>query len=142
MAMSGSAPKFTGAMSRTHVPCGGILLTSFFCVLGAGLNYVVPSKAFEIVLNFAALGILSTWGVIMLCHLRFWRRAQDGRISRPGYRLPGSPCTEIVTLGFLASVPVLMWADGGPSRLTVLALPVAAALVIGWFCVRGRMNTT
>ncbi|GAA1114314.1 amino acid permease [Streptomyces javensis] len=141
MAMSGSAPKFTGAMSRTHVPYGGILLTSFFCVLGVGLNYVVPDKAFEIVLNFAAIGILSTWAMIMLCHLLFWRRAQAGRISRPGYRLPGSPYTEIVTLGFLASVLVLMWADGGPSRLTVMALPaILAALVIGWYAARSRMK--
>ncbi|PNG95321.1 L-asparagine permease [Streptomyces malaysiensis] len=141
MAMSGSAPKFTGAMSRTHVPYGGILLTSFFCVLGVGLNYVVPSKAFEIVLNFAAIGILSTWAMIMLCHLLFWRRAQEGRVTRPGYRLPGSPYTEIVTLGFLASVLVLMWADGGPSRLTIMALPaILAALVIGWYAARGRMR--
>ncbi len=141
MAMSGSAPKFTGVMSRTQVPYGGILLTSFFCVLGVGLNYVVPDKAFEIVLNFAAIGILSTWAVIMLCHLLFWRRAQAGRLTRPGYRLPGSPYTEIVTLGFLASVLVLMWADGGPSRLTVMALPaILAALVIGWFASRGRMK--
>ncbi|MFD8512390.1 amino acid permease [Streptomyces antimycoticus] len=141
MAMSGSAPKFTGAMSRTQVPYGGILLTAFFCVLGVGLNYVVPDKAFEIVLNFAAIGILSTWAVIMLCHLLFWRRAQAGHLTRPGYRLPGSPYTEIVTLGFLASVLVLMWADGGPSRLTVMALPaILAALVIGWFASRGRMK--
>lgn len=141
MAMSGSAPKFTGAMSRTHVPYGGILLTSFFCVLGVGLNYVVPSKAFEIVLNFAAIGILSTWAMIMLCHLLFWRRARAGQVSRPGYRLPGSPYTEIVTLGFLASVLVLMWADGGPSRLTVMALPaILAALVIGWYAARSRMK--
>ncbi|MGW7691845.1 amino acid permease [Streptomyces asiaticus] len=141
MAMSGSAPKFTGAMSRTHVPYGGILLTSFFCVLGVGLNYVVPDKAFEIVLNFAAIGILSTWAMIMLCHLLFWRRAQAGQLSRPGYRLPGSPYTEIVTLGFLASVLVLMWADGGPSRLTVMALPaILVALVIGWYAARSRMK--
>ncbi|WP_262700307.1 MULTISPECIES: amino acid permease [Streptomyces] len=141
MAMSGSAPRFTGAMSRTHVPYGGILLTSFFCVLGVGLNYVVPSEAFEIVLNFAAIGILSTWAVIMLCHLLFWRRAQAGLVSRPGYRLPGSPYTEIVTLGFLASVLVLMWADGGPSRLTVMALPaILVALVIGWYAARSRMK--
>ncbi|EXU69422.1 L-asparagine permease [Streptomyces sp. PRh5] len=141
MAMSGSAPKFTGTMSRTHVPYGGILLTAFFCVLGVGLNYVVPDKAFEIVLNFAAIGILSTWAIIMLCHLLFWRRARAGQVSRPGYRLPGSPYTEIVTLGFLASVLVLMWADGGPSRLTVMALPaILAALVIGWYVARSRMK--
>ncbi|MFJ8357299.1 amino acid permease [Streptomyces sp. NPDC093984] len=141
MAMSGSAPRFTSVMSRSQVPYGGILLTSGMCVLGVGLNFVVPADAFEIVLNFAAIGILSTWGMIMLCHLLFWRKTQRGELSRPGYRLPGSPWTEIVTLGFLASVFVLMYADGGAGRTTVLCLPlIVAALVAGWFGVRGRVG--
>ncbi|WP_425356873.1 amino acid permease [Streptomyces inhibens] len=142
MAMSGSAPRFTGLMSRSQVPYGGILLTSGVCVLGVGLNYVVPSDAFEIVLNFAAIGILSTWAMIMICHLLFWRKTQAGQLVRPGYRLPGSPWTEIVTLAFLAMVLVLMWADGGAGRTTVMSLPlIVAALVGGWFLVRRRVGT-
>jgi L-asparagine permease len=140
MAMSGSAPKFTGVMSRSHVPYGGILLTSGICVLGVGLNAWVPAKAFEIVLNLAALGILATWGMIMICHLLFWRKSREGQVSRPGYRLPGSPWTELGTLGFLAAVLVLMYADGGAGRTTVLCLPlIAGALVAGWFGIRGRI---
>lgn len=141
MAMAGSAPRFTGVMSRSQVPYGGILLTSGICVLGVGLNYVVPSEAFEIVLNFAAVGILATWAMIMVCHLLFWRQTRAGRLVRPGYRLPGSPWTQILTLAFLASVPVLMWADGGAGRITIMSLPaIAAALVAGWFLVRRRVS--
>ncbi|WAU81537.1 amino acid permease [Streptomyces sp. Qhu-G9] len=141
MAMSGSAPRFTGVMSRSQVPYGGILLTSGICVLGVGLNFVVPADAFEIVLNFAAIGILATWGMIMVCHLQFWRKTEDGELDRPSYRLPGSPWTELVTLVFLVSVLFLMYADGGASRTTVLCLPlIVAALVAGWFGVRGRVS--
>jgi L-asparagine permease len=140
MAVSGSAPRFTGVMSRSQVPYGGILLTSGICVLGVGLNYVVPADAFEIVLNFAAIGILATWGMIMLCHVMFWRKTRNGELSRPSYRLPGSPWTEIVTIAFLVSVLVLMYADGGASRTTVLCLPViVAALMAGWYGVRRRV---
>ncbi|WP_326586894.1 amino acid permease [Streptomyces sp. NBC_01294] len=140
MAVNGSAPSFTARLSRTQVPYGGILLTSGMCVLGVGLNFVVPADAFEIVLNFAAIGILATWGMIMLCHLSFWRKTRDGELTRPSYRLPGSPWTELVTLAFLASVLVLMYADGGAARTTVLCVPlIAAALVAGWYAVRGRV---
>ncbi|MEV6673934.1 amino acid permease [Streptomyces sp. NPDC051162] len=140
MAMSGSAPKFTGRMNKGQVPYGGILLTAFFCVLGVGLNFVVPKDAFEIVLNFAAIGIIGTWGMIMLCSLLFWHRSKDGRVTRPGYRLPWAPYTQIVTLVFLAGVLGIMASDPGPSRTTVLCLPViAAALVGGWYLVRGRV---
>ena len=89
MAMSGSAPKFTGV----HEPQPGALRRHpahrGFCVLGVGLNYVVPAEAFEIVLNFASIGILGTWGMIMLCHLLFWRKTQHGRADPP--RATGCP---------------------------------------------------
>ncbi|MFI6150946.1 amino acid permease [Streptomyces sp. NPDC051109] len=140
MAVNGSAPRFTARLSRTQVPYGGILLTSGMCVIGVGLNFVVPADAFEIVLNLAAIGILATWGMIMLCHLLFWRKTRAGELTRPSYRLPGSPWTEVVTLAFLASVLVLMYADGGAARTTVLCVPlIAAALVAGWYAVRGRV---
>ncbi|WP_327417838.1 amino acid permease [Streptomyces sp. NBC_01233] len=143
MAVNGSAPRFTARLSRTQVPYGGILLTSGMCVLGVGLNFVVPADAFEIVLNLAAIGILATWGMIMVCHLFFWRKTRDGELTRPSYRLPGSPWTELVTLAFLASVLVLMYADGGAARTTVLCVPlIAAALVAGWYAVRGRVART
>ncbi|MFI9308965.1 amino acid permease [Streptomyces triculaminicus] len=140
MAMSGSAPKFTGLMNRGQVPYGGILLTAFFCVLGVGLNFVVPADAFEIVLNFAAIGIIGTWGMIMVCSLLFWKRSKEGRVTRPGYKLPWAPYTQIVTLVFLAGVLGIMASDEGASRTTVMCLPIiVAALVGGWFLVRGRV---
>ncbi|MFG2540163.1 amino acid permease [Streptomyces sp. NPDC048511] len=141
MALSGSAPRFTGLMNKGQVPYGGILLTAGFGVLGVGLNYVVPGQAFEIVLNFASIGILGTWGMIMLCSLVFWHRSQSGRVTRPAYRLPWAPYTQIVTLTFLVGVAFLMWWGGGVGRTTVTLLPlIAAALVGGWFVVRGRVR--
>jgi L-asparagine permease len=139
---AGSAPRFTMAMSRSQVPYGGILMTSVVCVFGVVLNYYVPEKAFEIVLNFASIGILASWAMIMLAHLLFVRRAKEGLVTRPSYRLPGSPVTEIVTLAFLAAVVVLMYFDDeGAGHTTVLCTPlILVALVVGWFCVRGRVN--
>ncbi|WP_338675606.1 amino acid permease [Streptomyces sp. SCSIO 30461] len=141
MSLSGSAPKFTGVMNKGGVPYGGILLTAGFGVAGVFLNYVMPGEAFELVLNFASIGIIGTWGMIMLCSLLFWHRSKDGRVTRPGYRLPWAPYTQLITLVFLASVLVLMWMDGGISRTTVNLVPVIAlALVGGWFVVRGKVR--
>ncbi|MFI0468711.1 amino acid permease [Saccharopolyspora sp. 5N102] len=143
MSAAGSAPKFTGLMNRSQVPYGGILLTGAVCVLGVGLNIVVPGDAFEIVLNFAAVAIITTWSMIVLCHLLFVRKAKSGAVERPSYRLPGSPVTQIATLAFLASVVVLMWFDVPAGRLTLLCVPVlVVVLVIGWFAVRKRVDTT
>ena len=54
MAMGGSAPSFMAKMSRQHVPYAGILATLVVYVVGVFLNYLVPSRVFEIVLNFAS----------------------------------------------------------------------------------------
>jgi L-asparagine permease len=141
MAMAGSAPKFTARMNRSQVPYGGILLTCAVCVLGVGLNYLMPSQAFEIVLNVASLGIVSTWVIIMICHLVFVRRAKAGLVTRPSFRLPGSPVTEITTIAFLLAVLALMWNDPEVGRKTLLLIPVIAAmLVAGWFAVRRRVG--
>ncbi|MFK4144988.1 amino acid permease [Streptomyces sp. NPDC004065] len=140
MAVAGSAPRFTGVMSRSQVPYGGILLTCAVCVLGVGLNYLVPSQAFEIVLNVASLGIVSTWVIIMVCHLVFVRRARAGRVTRPHFRLPGSPVTEVATIAFLLACLGLMWNDPEVGRRTLLLIPlIALALVAGWFGVRRRV---
>ncbi|MFJ1736749.1 amino acid permease [Streptomyces sp. NPDC088254] len=143
MATAGSAPKFTARMNRSQVPYGGILLTCGVCVLGVGLNYLVPEQAFEIVLNVASLGVISTWVIIMVCHLVFVRRARAGLLHRPSFRLPGSPGTEIVTIAFLIAVLGLMWNDPEVGRKTVLLVPlIAAALVAGWFGIRDRVART
>ncbi|MBD0712200.1 MULTISPECIES: amino acid permease [unclassified Streptomyces] len=141
MSLSGSAPTFVGVMNKNGVPYGGVLLTAGFGVLGVGLNFVMPDNAFELVLNIASLGIIGTWTMIMLCSLLFWRRSREGRVVRPGFRLPWAPYTQIATLCFLCGVLVLMWMDGGVGRTTVACLPlVAAALTGGWFLVRRRVR--
>ncbi|MEU8778061.1 amino acid permease [Streptomyces sp. NPDC048606] len=140
MAVAGSAPRFTARMNRGRVPYGGILLTASFGVFGVGLNYLMPARAFEVVINFASVCVLGTWGMIMICSLLFWHRARRGLVTRPAHRLPGAPYTQALTLLFLLGVLVLMCADHGVGTMTVAAVPaVAAALVGGWFTVRRRI---
>jgi L-asparagine permease len=143
MAVAGSAPKFTSRMNRSQVPYGGILLTCAVCVLGVVLNYLVPSQAFEIVLNVASLGIISTWVIIMLCHLIFVRRAKEGLVDRPSFRLRFSPVTEIATIVFLMVCLGMMWNDAEVGRKTLLLIPVIGVLLVaGWFGVRRRVSQT
>ncbi|MFJ9175044.1 amino acid permease [Streptomyces sp. NPDC102360] len=141
MAMSGSAPKFTAKMNKSQVPFGGILLTAGVGVLGVGLNYLLPAEAFEIVIEVSSIGIIGTWVMIMVAHLAFVRRAKQGLVERPKFRLPFSPVTEIVTIVFLLSVLVLMWNDEETGRKTLMLIPVVGVLLfIGWFRVRRNVD--
>jgi amino acid transporter len=111
MAMNGSAPKFTAAMSSRGVPYGGIFLTAAVVLFGVILNLLVPGQAFEIVLNIAALGIIASWGTIVICQIQLYRWSKRGILERPSFRLWGTPYTGYLTLAFLFGVVVLMALD-------------------------------
>lgn len=144
MAAAGSAPRFTAAMNSRQVPYGGVLFTCGISTLGVGLNAWLPGQAFDIVVNFAALGVVSTWTMIMVCHLLFVRRtrlpAGPERLARPAFRLRGWPWINLLTIAFLAAVVVEMAVDGGTTGAwTVASIPlIALALGFGWFMLRRR----
>ncbi|MDR3659452.1 MAG: amino acid permease [Mycobacterium sp.] len=140
MAMNGSAPKFTGVMSKRGVPYGGICLTASIGLFGVVLNGVVPAQAFEIVLNMAALGIIASWATIVICQLQLFRWSQRGELVRPAFRMWGAPYTGYATLAFLAGVLVLMAFDKPVGTWTVATLVIIVpALIAGWYAARGRV---
>lgn len=137
MAMNGTAPSFTGKMNRNGVPFGGIALTGGLTLLGILLNLVVPEEAFEIALDLSALGIISTWGMIVACQIQLYRWSKQGILQRPAFRLPFTPYTSYASLLFLAVVLVLMCYD---NYWNIVAIVVGIPLLIGgWFAVRGKV---
>jgi L-asparagine permease len=140
MATTGAAPRFTARMNSRGVPYGGILLTACIGVLGVFLNLVVPEQAFNIVLNVASLGIITSWGMIVLCQMQLRRWSLAGRMERPSFRLFGAPFTAWLTLAFLAAVLVLMAFDYPTGTFTVASLVVIIPLlVLGWYSQRSRI---
>ena len=138
LAMGGSAPPFVSRMNRAKVPYGGILVTLVVYLFGVGLNYVVPAQVFEIVLNIASLGIVSTWGFIVACQMILRGRIERGLIPPVAFRMPLAPFTSWLTLAFLAGVLVLMGFDYPDGTYTIAAIPVVlAALAIGWIVLKG-----
>lgn len=141
MSLNGSAPKFAGRMNKAGVPYGGIVITAVVAVLGVVLNAVVPAKAFEIVLNFAAIGIIASWAMIVLCQMALVKSAKRGEQDRPSFRMPFAPVSGWVTLGFLALVLVMMAFDNPVGTWTVASLVIIIPLIIGgWYLCRGRIN--
>ncbi len=140
MSMGGSAPKFMSKMSKSQVPFAGILVTVCVYIVGVFLNYLVPSQVFEIVLNVASIGIISSWAFIVVCQMRLRKAIKEGKADDIAFKLPGAPFTSWLTLLFLAAVVVLMAFDYPNGTFTVASIPVLAILLIaGWFGVRKRV---
>lgn len=133
LSLGGSGPKALSAMNRSSVPYVGILTTLAVYVVGVILNYLIPSRVFEVVLNFSALGIISTWTFILLCQLRLRKAIDAGTIAPTGFGMPGAPYTTWATLGFLAFVVIMMAFDYPDGTTTIGAIPfIGAVLIGGW----------
>ncbi len=86
------------------MPYAGILVTVGIYVLGVLLNYLVPSQVFEIVLNIASLGIISSWAFIIICQMKLRQAIKRGMAKPVSFKMPGAPVTSWLTLIFLAGV--------------------------------------
>lgn len=140
LSMGGSAPQFMSNMSKQQVPYAGILATVVIYVFGVFLNYLVPSQVFEIVLNIASIGIIASWGFIVVCQMRLRKAIKEGKAEDISFKLPGAPFTSWLTLLFLVSVLVLMAFDYPNGTYTIASIPLLAViLTIGWFAARKRV---
>ena len=138
LAMGGSAPPFVAKMNAHKVPYGGILVTLVVYLLGVVLNYLLPSQVFEIVLNVASLGIVSTWGFIVVCQMMLRRSINRGETEPVAFRMPFAPFTSWLTLAFLLGVLVLMAFDYPDGTYTIAAIPFVAVLLwAGWLVMKG-----
>ncbi len=94
---------------------------------------------FELVLNVASIGILSTWGFIVVCQMKLRASINRGENEPVAFRMPLAPFTSWLTLAFLAAVLVLMGFDYPDGTLTVCSIPVIAViLTVGWILLRRR----
>ena len=139
MAVNGSAPAFTGKMSKNGVPFGGILLTAALTLLGVLLNALYPSKAFELVLEISAIGIIGGWATIILCQIQLQRWAKQGKVERPSFRLFGAPFTSYLTLAFLLFVLVTMGFSETGRWVLASLIVLIPMLIVGWFAAKPRI---
>ncbi|MBA8823482.1 L-asparagine permease [Saccharopolyspora lacisalsi] len=137
LSQRGEAPAFTERMNAQRAPYGAVLFTGLVFLLGVALNYALPKQAFEIATSVASLGVIATWMALLYSQVRFRRRAQRGEVRRPSFRMPGSPYSNWVVMGFLALVVVLAaFSEDIAARWSAFAVPpLIVAIAIGWWAV-------
>lgn len=100
----------------------------------------MPSQVFEIVLNVASLGIIASWGFIVVCQMRLRKAIKEGKRQRSASECRGRRSPRL-TLLFLFSVLVLMAFDYPNGTYTIGSIPLLAVLLVaGWFGVRKRVH--
>lgn len=120
LAQREEAPAKLGALSARSVPATGIAVSAAVMVIGVGVNYFSPDKAFGYITSVSTIGIIFVWGIILVCHWIYRGKVKRGLLPASDYRLPGAPVTTALALGFLVLVVVLLFCtEAGRSAVIV-----------------------
>ncbi|WP_158891253.1 amino acid permease [Amycolatopsis anabasis] len=133
LATQRSAPKPFTKLSSRKVPANSIYASAAVMALGILINAVVPAKAFSYITSVATVGVLWTWGVILICQLRYRRKVNAGELPASAFRLPGAPWTAYFGLAFLLLVVVLL-GFSEDTRIALYVTPIVGVVIaLGYF---------
>jgi aromatic amino acid transport protein AroP len=136
LARQGNAPKFLLTVNKRGVPLAALGVSAFATGICVVVNYIIPGKAFEVLMGLVVSSLIINWGMISWIHLRF--RAQkkvEGKVT--AFRSLGYPLTNYLCLVFLAGILVVMYLTP-ELRISVYLIPVW--LLALWIGYRSKRN--
>jgi len=136
LAQQGNAPRILGKVDKRGVPVPAIVLSALVTLLCVVINYLLPGKAFGILMSLVVAALVINWGMISLAHLKF-RAAKDREGVTPVFKAFWSPFTNYLCLVFMAVLLVLLYLSG--ETIAVQLVPVW--LVLNWLGYRYKCRT-
>ena len=121
LSVQGNAPKFLTRVSRRGVPVNSLALSGAITSLVVLVNYLLPQKAFGLLMALVVATLLLNWIMICLAHLKF-RAAmrRQGRVTQ--FKALLYPFGNYLCIAFLAFILVLMCTIDD-MRLSAILLP-------------------
>nr|WP_174270562.1 phenylalanine transporter [Shimwellia blattae] len=107
LSRQGNAPQFLTRISRRGVPVNSLALSAVITSLVILINYLMPQKAFGMLMALVVATLLLNWIMICIAHLKFKagmrRLGRDTRFKALWY-----PFGNYLCLAFLCMILVLM----------------------------------
>ncbi|QTF07175.1 amino acid permease [Brenneria izadpanahii] len=139
LAKQGNAPQALLKVNKGGIPLmalGVSALATALCVL---LNYVMPGKAFSLLMALVVSALVINWAMICITHLKFrMAKKQAGENTR--FKSLGYPLTNIVCLLFLAGILVVMAITPG-IQISVWLIPCWLLVLAVSYVVKKKKNT-
>ncbi|WP_114192741.1 amino acid permease [Edaphovirga cremea] len=122
LAKQGNGPKALLKVDRRGVPMVAIAFSALATALCVVINYVMPGKAFELLMALVVSALVINWAMISLAHLRF-RAAKRREGIEPKFKAFWYPFSNYLCLSFMAGILVIMYLTPG-IQISVLLIPV------------------
>lgn len=131
LAKQGNGPRSLLKVDRRGVPYVALGLSAVATAIGVLINYLMPAKAFGLLMSLVVSALVINWAMISLAHLKF-RKAKDkqGVITRFPSLL--YPLGNWICLLFMLAILVIMAMTPGMA-ISVWLIPVwLVILAIGY----------
>ncbi|MCA7000250.1 amino acid permease [Dickeya solani] len=136
LAQQGNAPRALLTVNRRGIPLlslGVSALATALCVL---LNYLMPGKAFELLMALVVSALVINWAMISITHLKF-RQAKQRTQQTTRFKSLGYPLTNILCLLFLAGILVIMAMTPG-IQISVWLIPFWLLALAAGYAIKKR----
>lgn len=136
LAKQGNGPKSLLKVDGRGVPVIAIAVSATataFCVL---INYLIPGRAFELLMALVVSALVINWAIISLAHLKF-RAAKNREGVEPKFKAFWYPFSNYLCLVFMAGILVIMYLTPG-IQISVLLIPVWVAILAIGYIVKQR----
>lgn len=136
LSVQGNAPTFLTRVSKRGVPVNSLILSAVITSLVIVINYLVPQKAFSLLMALVVATLLLNWIMICLAHLKF--KAQMRRLGRDTwFKTPFYPLSNYLCITFLGMILVLMLVMPD-TRTSAMLLPLWVIVLLVVFKVMRR----
>ncbi|SLM64588.1 MULTISPECIES: amino acid permease [Dickeya] len=122
LAKQGNGPQSLLKVDRRGVPVVAIGLSALATALCVLINYLMPGKAFELLMALVVSALVINWAMISLAHLKF-RAAKDKQGVKTRFQALWFPFGNYLCLAFMAGILVIMFMTPG-IQISVLLIPV------------------
>lgn len=122
LAIQGNGPKSLLKVDSRGVPVIAIGVSAAATLLCVLINYMIPGKAFQILMSLVVSALVINWAMISLAHLRF-RATKSLEGATPKFKALWYPIGNYICLVFMAGILVIMYLTPG-IQISVLLIPV------------------
>ncbi|QOW45585.1 MULTISPECIES: amino acid permease [Acinetobacter] len=122
LAEQGNAPKFLKKVNKRGIPVNAVLLSSAVTALCVLINYIMPSKAFELLMMLVVSALVINWLMISITHLKF-RKVMLSTSEQTAFNSLFAPWSNYLTIAFVFFILIVM-SFTPDMRIAVVMIPV------------------
>ncbi|WP_113626676.1 amino acid permease [Pectobacterium peruviense] len=139
LAKQGNAPRALLNVNKRGIPLMALGVSALATALCVVINYLMPGKAFELLMALVVSALVINWAMICITHLKFRAaKKQEGQETR--FKSLGYPVTNVICLLFLAGILVIMAMTPG-IQISVLLIPFWLLALAVSYVVKKKKST-